>query len=405
MASGGSVAGRWPALTHESLPWKPADVAASRTVRRRHRGPYEAAVVPPIAGAGADLPSETAAVIGEAAAEIARFDAELGREVAPFAAVLLRSESAASSKIENLTASARAIAEAELHGHAGGNASLIVANQRAMSAAIALAERLDADAILAMHAALLERSDPDIAGRWRDQQVWIGGGDLGPHGAAFVPPHHSRVPGAITDLVAFIGRDDVPVLAHAALAHAQFETIHPFLDGDGRTGRALVHAHLRSKGLIRNVTVPVSAGLLTNLDGYFAALTRYREGDPIAIVEAFADAGFRAVANGRQLVDDLHAIRQDWQERVRARRDAAAWRVADVLLRHPVVNAALVASEVGVAAQNTYRSLRPLVESGVLVEFTDRKRNQLWRAPEVLEALDRFAARAGRRNRSSGRRS
>jgi Fic family protein len=361
--------------------------------------------VAPIVSVDVVLPSETAAVVEEAAAEIARFDAELGREIAPFAAVLLRSESAASSKIENLTASARAIAEAELHGHAGRNASMIVANERAMNAAIALAERIDGEAILTMHVALLERTHPDIAGRWRDQQVWIGGGDIGPHGAAFVPPHHSRVPAGIDDLVAFIARDDVPVLAHAALAHAQFETIHPFPDGNGRTGRALVHAHLRAKGLIRNVTVPVSAGLLTDIDGYFAALTRYRGGDPTAIVEAFATAVFRAVANGRRLVDDLHAIRQDWQERVRVRRDAAAWRVAELLLRHPVVNAALVAAEIGIAPQNTYRSLRPLVEAGVLVEFTDRKRNQLWRAPEVLDALDRFAARAGRRNRGSTMRS
>jgi Fic family protein len=130
-------------------------------------------------------------------------------------------------------------------------------------------------------------------------------------------------------------------------------------------------------------------------------LTRYRGGDPTSIVEAFGAAAFRAVANGRRLVDDLHTIRQDWQERVRARRDAVAWRVAELLLRFPVVNAALVAAEIGIAPQNTYRSLRPLVDAGVLVEFTDRKRNQLWRAPEVLDALDRFAARAGRRNRSS----
>jgi Fic family protein len=262
---------------------------------------------------------------------------------------------------------------------------MIVANERAMSAAIALEERIDGEAILAMHVALLERTDPDIAGRWRDQQVWIGGGDLGPHGAAFVPPHHSRVPAGID----------------AALAHAQFETIHPFPDGNGRTGRTLVHAHLRARGLIRNVTVPVSAGLLTDIDGYFAALTRYRVGDPTPIVEAFATAVFRAVANGRRLVDDLHTIRQHWQARVRARRDAAAWRVAELLLRHPVVNAALVAAEIGIAPQNTYRALRPLVDAGVLAEFTDRKRNQLWRAPEVLDALDRFAARAGRPNRGS----
>jgi Fic family protein len=209
------------------------------------------------------------------------------------------------------------------------------------------------------------------------------------------------VPAAIADLVAFINRDDVPVLAHAALAHAQFETIHPFPDGNGRTGRALVHSHLRAKGRIRNVTVPVSAGLLTDIDGYFAALTAYREGNPTAIVEAFGQAALRAIANGRKLVDDLHTVRHDWQERVPARRDAAAWRVADLLLRHPVVNAALVAEELGIASQNTYRSLRPLVDVGVLIEFTDRKRNQLWRAPDVLEALDRFAARAGRRGRSS----
>lgn len=393
----------WPALTYESLPWQPSETATgSRTARRRHRGPYQAAVVPAIAGATIVLASETTAVVDEAGAEIARFDAELGQEIAPFAAVLLRSESAASSKIENLTASARAIAEAELHGHASRNASLIVANERAMSAAIALAERVDGDAILAMHTALLERSDPEIAGKWRDQQVWVGGSDLGPHGASYVAPHHDRVPAAIADLVAFINRDDVPVLAHAALAHAQFETIHPFPDGNGRTGRALVHAHLRAKGLIRNVTVPVSAGLLTDVDGYFAALTEYRDGNPTAIVDAFAGAAFRAVANGRELVDDLHTIRQDWQERVQARRDAAVWRVADLLLRHPVVNAALIAAELDIASQNTYRSLRPLVDAGLLIEFTDRKRNQLWRSPEVLEALDRFAARAGRRSRSTG---
>lgn len=391
----------WPALSYEEYPWEAdTSVPASRSARRRHRGPYRAALPPKIAGRSVPLSSETAAVVDDAAAEVARFDAELGHEIAPFAAVLLRSESAASSKIENLTASARAIAEAELHAHAGRNASMIVANERAMTAAIALAERIDGGAILSMHSALLERTDPDIAGRWRTEQVWIGGSDLGPHGAAFIPPHHRRVPAAIDDLVAFIDRDDIPVLAHAAVAHAQFETIHPFPDGNGRVGRALVHAYLRHKGLTRNVTVPISAGLLTDTDAYFAALTRYREGDPVAIVEQFARAAFAAIANGRRLIDDLHGIRRGWDERVRVRRGANAWRIADVLVRHPVVNAVLIASKLGIAPQNTYRSLLPLVDAGVLVEFSDRKRNQLWRAPEILDALDRFASRAGRRSRS-----
>lgn len=394
--------GHWPAVSYESLPWdRGSNTQTSRATRRRSRGPYRSSIPIEIQARQVQLPAATTAEAEDAATEVARFDAELGHEIAPFATVLLRSESAASSRIENLTASARAIAEAELHGHAGRNATLIVANQRAMTAAIALAEHIDAEAILAMHAALLTETRPEIAGRWRDEPVWIGGSDHSPHDALFVPPRQNFITGAISDLLAFIDRDDVPVLAHAAIAHAQFETIHPFPDGNGRTGRALVHAQLRHKGLTRNVTLPVSAGLLTDTDAYFAALTAYREGDLVAIVEQFSRAAFAAVTNGRHLVDDLRAIRAGWNDRIAARRDSGTWRIADLLLRHPVVNAALLANELGIAPQNTYRSLARLVEAGVIVEFTDRKRNQLWRSSEVLDALDRFASRAGRRTRGT----
>ena len=117
----------------------------------------------------------------------------MGGEIAPFGAVLLRSESAASSQIENLTASARAIAEAEIGASARRNAAEIVANTQAMEAAVALSDRLDADTILTMHRALMHSNEPGTAGAWRDQQVWIGGTTLGPHEAWYVAPHHSRV--------------------------------------------------------------------------------------------------------------------------------------------------------------------------------------------------------------------
>ncbi len=395
---------RWPAVEYEQLPWiSHVSGPISRSARRRLAAPYGAAIAPAIADTPLSLPGEVAALVEEAAAEVARFDAELGSEIAPFSAVLLRSESAASSRIENLTASARAIAEAELGARRSGNGSLIVANTRAMSAAIDLADRIDGDAILRMHDALLGERAPHIAGRWRDEQVWIGGGNLSPHGASFVPPQAERVEPAIDDLVRFVARDDMPVLAHAALAHAHFETIHPFPDGNGRTGRALLHAHLRHKALTRNVTVPISAGLLVNTDAYFEALTRYRMGDPMPIIEQVANATFAAIGNGRALVDDLRDVRASWTDRISARRDSAVWKVVDVLLRHPVVNATLLASALAIATQNTYRLLRVLVDAEVLLEFTDKRRNQLWRAPEVLEALDRSASRAGRRDRHSRR--
>jgi Fic family protein len=216
------------------------------------------------------------------------------------------------------------------------NASLIAANTAAMQSAVALADKLDADSILQMHRALMKTVDPKEAGKWRTQQVWIGGSPFGPSAAMYVAPHHDRVPAAIDDLIAYMKRDDIPVLIQAAIAHAQFETIHPFTDGNGRTGRALIHALLRGNGLTRNVTVPVSAGLLADTDAYFDALTTYRDGDPEPIILAAANASFKAIANGRQLVADLRRIRESWRERIPARSHSATWEIADLLMRQPV---------------------------------------------------------------------
>ena len=132
---------------------------------------------------------------------------------------------------------------------------------------------------------MLGAQDPSSAGRWRTEQVWIGGDGYSPHRQSFIPPHHEHIPALIADLLAFARRTDVPLLTQSAIAHAQFETIHPFTDGNGRTGRALIHAMLRGPGLTRNVTVPVSAGLLTDTAAYFEAFTAYRAGNPEAIVE------------------------------------------------------------------------------------------------------------------------
>ncbi|MCV7234255.1 Fic family protein [Mycobacterium branderi] len=394
--SGGTAVG------YETLTWEmPAEAGYGRSHLRaelRQSGKYKAAVPAVIADLDVVLPPAVLADAEEAGQQITRFDAELGEEIAPFASVLLRTESAASSKIENLTASARAIAEAETLGDASRrNAAMIVANTEAMQAAVALADQIDSDAILAMHSALMRSSEPSMAGKWRTEQVWIGGGDFGPHGADFIAPHQDKVPAAIADLIQFVKRGDVPMLPQIAIAHAQFETIHPFRDGNGRTGRALIQAMLRNKRLTLQMTVPVSAGLLTDTGAYFRALDRYREGDPAAIVERLSAASVLAVVNGRRLVSDLRAIREGWRSKITARRDSAVHRVADLLLKHPVINAQLLQRELNISTGNARRYLDPLAEAEIIVEFTARNRNRAWRAPEVLGALDAFAERAGRR--------
>lgn len=383
-------------VSYEDVRWEPQGRRYAGGALPKY-GTYHPAVPISIADLTLDLPPSVLAEAESASREIARFDAELGGEIAPFASVLLRSESAASSQIENLSASARAIGEAELPGgKAKRNAEMIVANTAAMKAAVALSAAVDADAILAMHRALMINEPRHTPGQFRTEPVWIGSGST-PIGATFVGPRHELITGGIADLIAFTRRTDAPTLPQIAVGHAQFETIHPFTDGNGRTGRALVQALLRNKGLTRQVTVPVSAGLLADTDAYFAALTSYREGDAAPIVERFSQATVLAIANGRQLVSDIRDIRENWKGVISARSDSTVWKVADLLTRRPVVNAALLAQELGIESTNAHRYLNPLTEAGILIETTNGPRNRVWRSPDVLAALDAFAERAGRR--------
>jgi Fic family protein len=342
------------------------------------------------------LSPDALAAADDASRELTRFDAEAGLVTAPFASILLRTESASSSEVENLTSSAKQVALAEIGESRSGNARLVVANVRAMKAALALSDRIDEGAIIEMHEALLSDSAPDVVGTWRDEQVWIGGGSVSPHLATFVPPHHDRVRELMTDLVAFAGRTDVPILALAAITHAQFETIHPFPDGNGRTGRALIQAMLRAGGVTRNATVPVSAGLLHDLDAYFGSLDAYRSGDPDAIVTAVAEAAFAAINNGRHLVADIRSASERWDAVVVARSDSSVHKLKEYLIGQPVVNVRTVAAALSVSEIASAGSIARLEDAGVLTRTSVDARNRLWQATEILEALDAFAARARR---------
>jgi Fic family protein len=388
----------WPAIGYEKRSWHLAeDAYGSRNQRRLVAGPYSAAVPARIATLSIPMDGELSALTEEAATELARFDAEVGRIAAPFASILLRTESASSSEIENLTSGAAQIGLAELGARAPKNAQMIVGNVRAMRAALELSDSLSAHSILDMHRALLEHSDPDMVGHWREQQVWIGGGSLGPHTAQFVPPHHELVPALMDDLLVFADRTDLPRLAQTAIAHAQFETIHPFPDGNGRVGRALVQAMLRGGELTRSVTVPVSAGLLNNTSRYFDALGAYRTGDVRPIVRSIAEASFAAVGNGRRLVSDLEEVRRRWEQSINARSDSAVHRLVDVLLRQPIIDSATAATALGVTTVNAQVAIDRLVVAGVLEQISAGKRNRIWEARDVVESLDAFGARARRK--------
>ncbi len=394
------------AVAWETLPWERQGNAQplSRAQRSMIRPTYEAAIPATIARLDVDIEPAVLGEVDDARAEIARFDAELstmlpGSEITPLSAVLLRTESASSSQIENITAGAKALALAELGVvRYGSNAGLVAANVNAMNHALELPSAVTPETILSIQEVLMRGQTHANPGQFRDEQVWIGGASSSPHTAIFVPPHHSRVAAAIDDLCVFITRTDIPLLAQAAIAHAQFETIHPFNDGNGRAGRALVHAMLKQGGGTTRTTVPISAGLLVDTDSYFSALTAYRNGDPSRIVECFTHAAFSAVNNGRALASDLLEIYEIWSSSLSARKTAALWQVLPLLLSHPAVTSAMVQESTGLsqpAADNVIKALR---DAGILTKASGAQRYVVWVASDVTKALDEFAARALRRH-------
>lgn len=336
----------------------------------------------------------------EASAALVRFDSYavtvLGpnsSSLGPMSAVLLRTESTSSSQIENLTVGAHQLALTQVD-QSSDNAKAVVANVGAMEAALKLAERLDEAALLTMQAMLVsaQPGGENTAGAYRDELIWVGTSKVSPIGVSHIPPQPELVKPCMTDLLRFIHRLDIPPLLHAAITHAQFETIHPYVDGNGRTGRALVHAMLRASGVVTTTTAPLSAGLLRDTESYFAALTAFREGDATPITEEFISASLFAASSGRQLVDDLAELLDQARERLRGlRRDAAAWTALPTLLAHPVITAPSLKRQLGLTDITTQRTLAQLVERGVLEERTGRKRNRIYQHSRILQTLDIYA--------------
>jgi Fic family protein len=234
------------------------------------------------------------------------------------------------------------------------------------------------------------------AGQLRTSPVWIGGSNRWntPVGAAMAGVVPEELPRSLDDLSDFAARRDVPALVKAALVHAQFENIHPFEDGNGRTGRALITSMLRSDGVMHNITVPISAAILSESKEYFSALTSYREGNAGPIIYIFAQATVRSIDNGRLLGADLLGLQKKWRQQVSARSDSGVWAVLDLLLGQPVLTAETISTELGIPLKSAYAHGDKLETSGIL---TATKHNGVlqWRSEELLEALDRFGVRAG----------
>lgn len=305
----------------------------------------------------------------------------------------VRSESISSSWIEGIRETARAVALAQIaEDGASHAASQIVRNVAAMREAIDLlgAGEWRHDHIQQIHHDLVSWLKPG----YRNEQVWIGGTNK--FDAAYAGPPADRVHALMDDLLGYANTSGDLVVVQAAIIHAQFETIHPFSDGNGRVGRALVHGVFKRAGLVDGGVVPLSSILRKDVDGYVTALTSYRyDGDARAealnsYVESFLGYLEAAVRAAQQFVDPATSVHRRWAEAVAGvRSDSALRRAVDVIAENPVVSTRFLSETLGVSGVTATKIIDQLQQVGILDPAGGKyKRLALYQADEILRLLD-----------------
>lgn len=390
----------WPACSRKTQAWRQTTRGGTRDDRMLRE--ITVAIPPFIADRLVPIDAALATDMELAMREIAALDTTQGGTLDALGVLLLRTESVASSKIENVQASLEDYARA-LHGIKTNKSavSMVAATQalKIMIDDVGRTKRIEIKTITSSHATLMAdlENEREYAGRLRDMQNWVGGSDYSPRGALYIPSPPETVQGFMADLIIFSNRNDIPVLAQAAVAHAQFESIHPFIDGNGRIGRALINAILRRRGATSRVVVPLASALVAHRDRYFDLLGDYRDGDPRPMIASFAISSRIAAAESRLTASRLNEIPKEWRDMVgRVRTESITDKLLTLLLRKPIISAEELLSIFNSPPSSIYTAIDRLQSAGVLRPLTDRKRNQVWGAGLVLDELEDLEMRIAR---------
>ena len=395
--------------------WEPDFAGLTRRDRRPCR--YSVYLPDPLDVRRFTLDGDVAADVADAEADLVRLNGAVDAlaDTDGLARLLLRAESVASSRIEGLVVGGRRLLRADAARQLGEEvrdvtAVEVLANIDAMVWGVEAVERdgpLTVAILLEVHRRILAGTRlQEHGGRIRAVQNWIGGSSYNPCSAVFVPPPPEAVPGLLDDLLAFCNDDGLPALAQAAIAHAQFETIHPFVDGNGRAGRVLIHLVLRRRGIATHFLPPVSLVLATWAEDYVTGLTATRyvgdtdsEAAHIGVnrwIALFASACRRAVADAGWFEERVRQLQETWRQQAgNPRRDSAVRRLIGALPAAPVLTVATAAGLTGRSFQAANQAIERLVEAGALVQINVGRRNRAFEAPELIDvftALERQLA-------------
>ena len=394
--------------------WTP-DLTAFGGRRSRRKFYYDAFVPPLIADLDLPLDAEVAGVVTEAEVAVRALNAESPRlgSLEVLARQLLRAEAVASSRIEGLEMSHRRLARAAAAPQdADASARAVLGNVRAMERAIEIganAKTITTARLIELHRELFrETPDAPRAGKLRRTQNWLGGREGSPLGAEFIPPPEDRIGELMGDLCDFVNRNDVPGVAQAAVAHAQFETIHPFFDGNGRIGRCLIHIVLRRRGVAPRYVPPISLVLATNQKAYIEGLTAYRAFTTQGInswVATFSQATRTAGERATEFAAELSDLQDVWRARANVRRRGSTVdQLIAKLPAEPVLDINRAAALTGSVYEAARLAVEQLVKARILYRVGTRERDRLYEARDLFDLVDdlerRLATPPGQRRRA-----
>lgn len=376
-----------------------ADLSAFGGRRARAGFRYRAYVPDPIAELDVALPGDVAAVVTEAELEVRRLNeaSPVLQSLESLARQLLRAESVASSRIEGLVLSHRRLAKADYaDDRADVTAQSVLANMRAMELAVERGARRRSFRVvdlLAIHRELFSAFGDERAGQVRTEQNWIGGAASSPREAEFVPPPPELVKPLLEDLCRYLARDDLPAVVQAAVAHAQFETIHPFADGNGRVGRALIHVVLRRRGVAPRFVPPVSLVLATDAKAYVKGLTDFRDGRVPEWCGLFAQALRTSAREAVHFAGQVEALKAAWRRAAgEPRRDSAARALIELLPSHPIIDVGTTEALLRRSNQAARLAMLQLERAKVLTPITVGRRNRAWEAAGLFDLVNDFEA-------------
>ncbi len=386
----------WPDYRLEQIRWEPTAGSGPRAARRPVT--IQAYVPGTISRRRWAFSGEVSQAAADAQAAAERAEAHAHHVgVGALAHRLLRSEALASSQIEGVQIPGhRAIARASIGGAVRAPARATLANLEAIEAAVDWARGSDPFSIetfreIHERLATADRWLASHAGTIRTSQNWIGRSASTPAGAEFVPPPHQEVPRLLHDLADFLERADLPPVLQAAIAHAQFETIHPFADGNGRVGRTLIGATLVRARVSNRVLPPVSLVLAGDRPAYVHALTSWRFDGPAELLLLVAGAVEQSALATIELSDQIAALTASWRDRLPKLRAGSGY---DLLIDHlptePILDVARAATLIERSPESARRALAELEDASVVRQISAGRRNRVWEAVGLFALVDQM---------------